>query len=51
MASSHVAHDCSLGDNVVLANAALLAGHVSVGDNTFVGGVRPCTSSAASVTA
>ena len=38
MASSHVAHDCSLGDNVVLANAALLAGHVSVGDNTFVGG-------------
>jgi UDP-N-acetylglucosamine acyltransferase len=38
MATSHVAHDCSLGDNVVLANAALLAGHVSVGDNTFVGG-------------
>lgn len=38
MASSHVAHDCTLGDQVVLANAALLAGHVSVGSNTFVGG-------------
>ena len=38
MASSHVAHDCTLGDNVVLANAALLAGHVEVADHTFVGG-------------
>src|SRR5512137_2798445 len=38
MATSHVAHDCELGRNVVLANAALLAGHVSVGDNTFFGG-------------
>jgi UDP-N-acetylglucosamine acyltransferase len=38
MASSHVAHDCELGANVVLANAALLAGHVTVGDHTFFGG-------------
>ncbi len=38
MAASHVAHDCQLGQNVVLANAALLAGHVSVGDHTFLGG-------------
>jgi len=38
MATSHVAHDCVLGDNVVLANAALLAGHVSVGAFTFMGG-------------
>jgi UDP-N-acetylglucosamine acyltransferase len=38
MASSHVAHDCQVGNNVVLANAALLAGHVSVGDHTFFGG-------------
>jgi UDP-N-acetylglucosamine acyltransferase len=38
MASSHVAHDCEVADNVVLANAALLAGHVSIGEHTFVGG-------------
>jgi UDP-N-acetylglucosamine acyltransferase len=38
MAASHVAHDCELGDNVVLANAALLAGHVVVGQHTFLGG-------------
>lgn len=38
MAASHVAHDCAVGSNVVLANAALLAGHVSVGDHTFFGG-------------
>lgn len=38
MASSHVGHDCEVGSQVVLANAVLLAGHVSVGDFTFVGG-------------
>jgi UDP-N-acetylglucosamine acyltransferase len=38
MASSHAAHDCEVGNNVVLANAALLAGHVAVGDHTFFGG-------------
>jgi UDP-N-acetylglucosamine acyltransferase len=38
MASSHVAHDCEVGNQVVFANAALLAGHVSVGDYTFLGG-------------
>ncbi|MBL9213038.1 MAG: acyl-ACP--UDP-N-acetylglucosamine O-acyltransferase [Opitutaceae bacterium] len=38
MAASHVAHDCEVADNVVLANAALLAGHVVVGANTFLGG-------------
>lgn len=38
MAASHVAHDCELGTNVILANAALLAGHVSVADHTFLGG-------------
>lgn len=38
MAASHVAHDCEVGNGVVLANAALLAGHVSVGDHTFLGG-------------
>lgn len=38
MASSHIAHDCSVGNQVVMANAALLAGHVSVGDHSFLGG-------------
>lgn len=38
MSASHVAHDCELGNSVVLANAALLAGHVAVGDHTFLGG-------------
>lgn len=38
MAGSHVAHDCAVGDQVVLANQALLAGHVQVGRNAFVGG-------------
>lgn len=38
MAGSHAGHDCMLGDDVVLANNALLAGHVSVGSFSFVGG-------------
>lgn len=38
MAASHVAHDCALGNFVVMANAALLAGHVSVGEHSFLGG-------------
>ena len=38
MAASHIAHDCELGNHVVLANAALLAGHVMVGDHSFLGG-------------
>lgn len=38
MACSHAGHDCEVGDNVVLANNAMLAGHVEVGAKTFVGG-------------
>ena len=38
MGNSHVAHDSILGDRVILANGALLGGHVHVGDDTFVGG-------------
>ncbi|HEX4375538.1 MAG TPA: acyl-ACP--UDP-N-acetylglucosamine O-acyltransferase [Steroidobacteraceae bacterium] len=38
MASSHVAHDCQIGSAVVIANAALLAGHVHVGERAFLGG-------------
>lgn len=38
MATSHVAHDCELGRGVILANGVLLAGHVSVGNFSFLGG-------------
>ena len=38
MAMAHVGHDCRLGDNVVVANGALVAGHVEVGDNAFISG-------------
>jgi UDP-N-acetylglucosamine acyltransferase len=39
MAYAHVAHDCVLGDGVVLANCATLAGHVDVGEYASVGGL------------
>lgn len=39
MAYAHVAHDCVLADNVVLANCATLAGHVYIGEYAFVGGL------------
>lgn len=38
MAGAHVAHDCAVGDQVVMANQALLAGHVTVGASAFIGG-------------
>src|SRR6267142_1597781 len=37
MAQAHVAHDCLLGDGVIMANAATLAGHVIIEDNANVG--------------
>lgn len=39
MASSHVAHDCVVGNQVILANNATLAGHVHVGDGAIIGGL------------
>jgi len=39
MAGSHVAHDCIVGDHVVLANNATLGGHVQLGDHVFMGGL------------
>ena len=39
MASAHVAHDCILGNNVIMANYVGLAGHVVVGDNAIFGGM------------
>ncbi len=38
MGYSHVGHDCVLGNEVILANGALLAGHVHVDDKAFVSG-------------
>ena len=41
MAYVHVAHDCRIGDNVILANAVQLAGHVTIEDSAQVGGLTP----------
>lgn len=38
MAGSHAGHDCIVGDGNVLANNVLLAGHVELGNHTFLGG-------------
>lgn len=38
MAHSHIAHDCVVGDNVVMANNTALAGHVYIGDWVICGG-------------
>ena len=38
MAGSHVAHDCRIGDKVILANGCMLGGHVEVGDSAFISG-------------
>jgi UDP-N-acetylglucosamine acyltransferase len=37
MAQAHIAHDCLLGDSVIMANAATLAGHVTIEDRANVG--------------
>jgi len=39
MAAIHVAHDCQVGDGVIMANNATLGGHVEVQDHVFLGGV------------
>ncbi len=41
MAYTHVAHDCHLGNHVILSNAVNMAGHVSIGDWAIVGGLTP----------
>jgi len=38
MVSSHVAHDCVIGDNVVAVNNVAIGGHVQIDDNAIVGG-------------
>ena len=39
MAYTHIAHDCHVGKNVVLANNATLAGHIEIGDYATIGGL------------
>jgi UDP-N-acetylglucosamine acyltransferase len=39
MPSSHVAHDCIVGNKVIMANSAALGGHVELGDHVIVGGL------------
>jgi UDP-N-acetylglucosamine acyltransferase len=39
MAYSHVAHDCQLGDKIVMSNVATLGGHVEIGDWVILGGL------------
>ena len=39
MAYSHVAHDCKIGNQVILANGATLAGHIMIEDYAIIGGL------------
>lgn len=38
MAYTHIAHDCVLGDHIIMSNNATLAGHVHVGDHVILSG-------------
>jgi UDP-N-acetylglucosamine acyltransferase len=38
MISSHIAHDCIIGNNVIIANNVAIAGHVEIDDNVIIGG-------------
>src|SRR4029077_8167943 len=39
MAYSHVAHDCIIGNEVILANSVAVAGHCEIGDSAVIGGM------------
>jgi len=39
MATAHIAHDCILGNGVIVVNGVALAGHVIIGDNAIIGGL------------
>lgn len=41
MAYMHIAHDCKIGDNVIIANAVQMGGHVEIGDWAIIGGLVP----------
>jgi UDP-N-acetylglucosamine acyltransferase len=38
LACAHVAHDCRLGNNIIMSNSVLLAGHVTIEDRVILGG-------------
>ena len=38
MISSHIAHDCQVGNNVIIANNVPLGGHAIIEDNVVIGG-------------
>ncbi|MBW1691509.1 MAG: acyl-[acyl-carrier-protein]--UDP-N-acetylglucosamine O-acyltransferase [Deltaproteobacteria bacterium] len=39
MAYAHVAHDCMLGNSIIMSNAATLGGHIEIGDKAIIGGL------------
>ena len=39
MAYAHIAHDCYLGDMVIMSNVATLGGHIKIGDHSIIGGL------------
>lgn len=39
MAYSHVAHDCKLGNNIIMANSVALGGHIIIEDHAILGGI------------
>lgn len=41
MAYAHIAHDCIVGDNVIMANAVNLGGHVEIDEFAIIGGMCP----------
>jgi UDP-N-acetylglucosamine acyltransferase len=38
MTHAHIAHDCQLGDGVIMANNVMIGGHVTIGDAAWIGG-------------
>ena len=44
MAYCHVAHNCEIGNRVIMTNNAMLAGHVIVEDCAIIGGMTPISS-------
>jgi UDP-N-acetylglucosamine acyltransferase len=41
MAYSHIAHDCFVGDNVIIGNCTALAGHIEIGEYAIISGLVP----------
>ncbi|MFQ5499349.1 MAG: acyl-ACP--UDP-N-acetylglucosamine O-acyltransferase [Candidatus Zixiibacteriota bacterium] len=41
MSYAHVAHDCIIGDHVIMANSVNLAGHIEIDDHAIIGGLVP----------